>query len=176
MGRAQGPADGDLHRQPYTSVHTRVGRPSGLRRGPETQGIESASCGPHAAAPAGPDRHSGRPGRPRSGRTACRTGAAGYRSTVELAHVDQGYTGSNAAEPHNSMASGWKSSSNPWQNEASSCCRADGSWNTLSPGPLASDRLARDYERLPRTLAAIHFIASANLMTARLIKLALTST
>ena len=33
-------------------------------------------------------------------------------------------------------------------------------------------RLARDYERLPKTLKGIHFIAFATLMTARLIKLA----
>ncbi len=60
-------------------------------------------------------------------------------TTVELAYVDQGYTGPNAAEAANSTAYGSKWSSTPWQNEASCCCRADGSWNAASPGPHASD-------------------------------------
>ena len=32
-------------------------------------------------------------------------------------------------------------------------------------------RLARDYERLPRTLAGLHFVAFACLMLARIVKL-----
>ncbi|HMA37535.1 MAG TPA: IS5/IS1182 family transposase, partial [Chloroflexia bacterium] len=36
-------------------------------------------------------------------------------------------------------------------------------------------RLARDYERLPETLAGLHFVAFALLMLSRIIKLALGS-
>jgi hypothetical protein len=36
-------------------------------------------------------------------------------------------------------------------------------------------RLARDYERLPETLAGLHFVAFANLMLSRLIRLLLES-
>ena len=59
-------------------------------------------------------------------------------STVELAYVDQRYTGSQAAEAAAGTAYGSKGSSTPWQNEASCCCRSDGSWNAASLEPHAS--------------------------------------
>jgi hypothetical protein len=60
-------------------------------------------------------------------------------ATVELAYVDQGYTGPNAQKRHNSMVSDSKSSSTPWPNEASCCCPDDGSSKETSPGPHAAE-------------------------------------
>jgi len=45
---------------------------------------------------------------------------------VELAHVDQGYTGETAEEAAAEHGSNWKSSSIPTPNAASCCCRAGG--------------------------------------------------
>jgi transposase len=47
--------------------------------------------------------------------------------TIELAYVDQGYTGENAARPPRSMACGWRWSNIPRPNEDLSCCRGAGS-------------------------------------------------
>jgi transposase len=93
-------------------------------------------------------------------------------NTVELAYVDQGYTGSNAAEAalqhgirlevvkHPMAKRGFVLLPRRWVVERSFAWAA------------RFRRLARDYERLPQTLKGIHFIAFAILMTTRLIKLA----
>ncbi len=62
-------------------------------------------------------------------------------NSVELAYVDQGYTGENAALAAEEHGYGSVSSSTPWPNEASSCCPNGGSSNAASPGPLASEDL-----------------------------------
>ncbi len=93
-------------------------------------------------------------------------------NTVELAYVDQGYTGPNAAEAaqqhgirlevvkHPMAKRGFVLLPRRWVVERSFAWAA------------RFRRLAKDYERLPQTLKGIHFIAFAILMTARLIKLA----
>jgi transposase len=93
-------------------------------------------------------------------------------NTIELAYVDQGYTGPNAAEAaqqhgirlevvkHPSAKRGFVLLPRRWVVERSFAWAA------------RFRRLARDYERLPQTLKGIHFIAFAILMTTRLIKLA----
>ncbi len=92
--------------------------------------------------------------------------------TVELAYVDQGYTGPNAADAakqhgirlevvkHPMAKRGFVLLPRRWVVERSFAWAA------------RFRRLARDYERLPQTLKGIHFIAFAILMTSRLIKLA----
>jgi len=50
---------------------------------------------------------------------------------------------------------------------ASSCCRGGGWWNAPSRGS-AFPTAGRDYERLPETLAGLHFVAFACLMLTRL--------
>ena len=72
--------------------------------------------------------------------------------TVEMAYVDQGYTGPNAAEAPRATASGSKWSNTPWRNAASCCCRAAGWLNAASPGPLASaDSYATTSGSTPRS-------------------------
>jgi transposase len=92
--------------------------------------------------------------------------------TVELAYVDQGYTGPNAAEAaqqhgirlevvkHPMAKRGFVLLPRRWVVERSFAWAA------------RFRRLARDYQRLPQTLKGIHFLAFAILMTSRLIKLA----
>jgi len=93
-------------------------------------------------------------------------------NTVELAYVDQGYTGPNAAEAaqqhgirlevvkHPMAKRGFVLLPRRWVVERSFAWAA------------RFRRLAPDYERLPQTLKGIHFIAFAILMTTKLIKIA----
>ncbi len=58
---------------------------------------------------------------------------------VELAYVDQGYTGEEpAAAAAARTGSSWRSSSCPRPSAASCSCRAAGSWSVTSPGPPVS--------------------------------------
>jgi transposase len=87
---------------------------------------------------------------------------------VELAYVDQGYTGGEAAEAaeghgirlavvkHSEAKRGFVLLPRRWVVERSFAWTA------------RFRRLVRDYERLPKTLAALHFIAFACLMLTRL--------
>ena len=96
-------------------------------------------------------------------------------NTVELAYVDQGYTGPNAAEAaqqhgirlevvkHPMAKRGFVLLPKRWVDERSFAWAA------------RFRRLARDYERLDTTLKGLHFIAFAILMSARLIKIATTT-
>src|ERR1700691_5973061 len=89
--------------------------------------------------------------------------------SVELAYVDQGYTGQNAAEAaqqhgirlevvkHPMAKRGFILLPKRWVVERSFAWAA------------RFRRLARDYERLPQTLKGLHFIAFAMLMSAKLI-------
>ena len=95
--------------------------------------------------------------------------------TVELAYVDQGYTGPNAAEAaqqhgiqlevvkHPMAKRGFVLLPHRWVVERSFAWAA------------RFRRLARDYERLDTTLKGLHFIAFAILMCARLVKIATTT-
>ena len=87
-------------------------------------------------------------------------------STVELAYVDQGYTGPNAAEAagkrhpaevvkHPLAKRGFVLLPRRWVVERSFAWAA------------RFRRLTRDYERLDTTLKGFHYIAFAILMTAR---------
>lgn len=88
--------------------------------------------------------------------------------SVELAFVDQGYTGENAANAaknegielfvvkHEEAKKGFVLLPRRWVVERSFA------WMSRLR------RLARDYERLPETLAALHFLAFAMLMLKRL--------
>ena len=88
--------------------------------------------------------------------------------SVELAYVDQGYTGHEAAEAaethgirlevvkHTAAKRGFVLLPRRWVVERAFAWAA------------RFRRLARDYERLPETLAALHFIAFACLLLARL--------
>ena len=96
-------------------------------------------------------------------------------NTVELAFVDQGYTGPNAAEAaaehgirlevvkHPMAKRGFVLLPRRWVVERSFAWAA------------RLRRLARDYERLPNTLKGLHYIAFAILMTAKLVNLAAQS-
>jgi transposase len=88
--------------------------------------------------------------------------------TVELAYVDQGYTGDDAAAAaerhgirlevvkHSEAKRGFVLLPRRWVVERSFAWAA------------RFRRLARDYERLPQTLAGLHFIAFACLLLSRL--------
>ncbi len=88
--------------------------------------------------------------------------------SVELAYVDQGYTGEDAAEAaeahgirlevvkHTQAKHGFVLLPRRWVVERSFAWAA------------RFRRLARDYERLPQTLAGLHFVAFACLMLTRL--------
>jgi transposase len=88
--------------------------------------------------------------------------------SVELAYVDQGYTGDDAAEAaethgirlevvkHTEAKRGFVLLPRRWVVERSFAWAA------------RFRRLARDYERLPQTLAGLHFIAFACLLLSRL--------
>ncbi len=92
-------------------------------------------------------------------------------STVELAYVDQGYTGENAAEVA-------KRARHPARSDQISArktrlrapAQTMGRRTKLRMGRFT--RLARDYERLNTTLKGFHSLAFAILMTAKLIQLA----
>ena len=87
---------------------------------------------------------------------------------VELAYVDQGYTGQDAAAAaethgirlevvkHTQAKRGFVLLPRRWVVERSFAWAA------------RFRRLARDYERLPETLAGLHFVAFACLMLTRL--------
>jgi transposase len=95
--------------------------------------------------------------------------------TVELAYVDQGYTGQTAAEAaqqhgvrlevvkHPMAKRGFVLLPRRWVVERSFAWAA------------RFRRLARDYERLETTLKGLHYIAFATLMCARLLEVALTT-
>ena len=91
--------------------------------------------------------------------------------TIELAYVDQGYTGENAAQAaekhgvrlevvkHTEVKRGFVLLPRRWVVERSFAWAA------------RFRRLARDYERLSSTLAGYHYLAFAWLMLANLFKL-----
>jgi transposase len=95
--------------------------------------------------------------------------------TVELAYVDQGYTGETAAEAaqqhgirlevvkHPMAKRGFVLLPRRWVVERSFAWAA------------RFRRLARDYERLETTLKGLHYIAFATLMCARSLECALTT-
>ena len=95
--------------------------------------------------------------------------------SVELAYVDQGYTGENAANAakgegielfvvkHEEAKQGFVLLPRRWVVER------------LFAWMSRLRRLARDYERLPETLAALHSLAFAMLMLKRLVPLLVLS-
>ena len=93
-------------------------------------------------------------------------------STVELAYVDQGYTGSNAAEAAQQHGIRLEVVRHPMAKRGSVLLPRRWVGERSFAWAARFRRLARDYERLPQTPKEIHFIAFAILMTSRLIKLA----
>jgi transposase len=93
--------------------------------------------------------------------------------TIEVAFVDQGYTGAEAAE----QAAGWGI-----RLEVVKLSEARTGF-VLLPRRWVVERsfawltrfrrLAKDYERLPETVAGVHLVAFATLMLARMVKLLL---
>lgn len=91
---------------------------------------------------------------------------------VQPAYVDQGYTGDQAAEDAQSQGMRLEVVKLPGTKR----------WFVLLPRRWVVEtsfawaarfrRLARDYERLPETLAGLHFIAFAIVMTGRFVQLA----
>lgn len=90
--------------------------------------------------------------------------------TVELAYVDQGYTGDNAASTAAEHGIRLASSSNPWLSVVSCCCQNE-RWVVEHSFAWAARfrRLALDYEQLPETLKGLHFIDFTILMNAKLL-------
>lgn len=96
-------------------------------------------------------------------------------STVELAYVDQGYAGSNAAEVSQQHGIRLEAVKHPL---AKRCFVLLPRRWVVGRGFAWAPRfrrLARDYERLDTTLKGFHFIAFAVLRTARLVRTAMQS-
>jgi transposase len=91
--------------------------------------------------------------------------------TVELAYVDQGYTGETAAQE--AEAQGMRLEVVKLQEAKKGFMLLPRRWVVERSFGWASRfrRLARDYERLPETLAGLHFLAFAMLMLKRFIEL-----
>ena len=92
--------------------------------------------------------------------------------TVELAYVDQGYTGPNAADAAKQHGIRLEVVKHPMAKRVFVLLPRRWVVERSFAWAARFRRLARDYERLPQTLKGIHFIAFAILMTSRLIKLA----
>ncbi len=93
-------------------------------------------------------------------------------NTVELAYVDQGYTGDNARNAAQQHGIRLEVVKHPMAKRGFVLLPRRWVVERSFPWAARSRRLARDYERLPNTLRGIHFIAFAILMTNRLINLA----
>jgi transposase len=91
--------------------------------------------------------------------------------TVELAYVDQGYTGETAAQE--AEAQGMRLEVVKLNEAKKGFVLLPRRWVVERSFGWASRfrRLARDYERLPETLAGLHFLAFAMLMLKRFIEL-----
>jgi transposase len=91
--------------------------------------------------------------------------------SVELAYVDQGYTGEDAAK--DAQAHGIKLEVVKLPEAKKGFVLLPKRWvGERSFAWMARfRRLARDYERLPGTLAGLHFVAFACLLLARIVKL-----
>jgi transposase len=91
--------------------------------------------------------------------------------TVELAYVDQGYTGETAAQEAQSQ--GMRLEVVKLDEAKKGFVLLPRGWVVERSFGWASRfrRLARDYERLPETLAGLHFLAFAMLMLKRFIEL-----
>jgi transposase len=88
--------------------------------------------------------------------------------SVELAYVDQGYTG--AAPADSAQAHGIRLAVVKHIQAKRGFVRLPRRWVVERSFAWAARfrRLARDYERLPQTLAGLHFVAFACLMLTRL--------
>jgi transposase len=95
--------------------------------------------------------------------------------SVELAYVNQGYTGSAAAEA--AEAQGLRRSVVKLPEAKRGFMLLPKRWVVERSFAWMARfrRLARDYERLPETLAGLHFVAFACLMLQRIVSLAFVS-
>ena len=87
--------------------------------------------------------------------------------SVELAYVDQGYTGEESAEA--AKASGIRLEVVKYPSAKKGFVLLPRRWVVERSFAWAARfrRLARDYERLPQTVAGLHFVAFACLMLNR---------
>jgi transposase len=87
--------------------------------------------------------------------------------TLELAYVDQGYTGDAPAEAAKAHDISLEVAKLP-EGEARFCpAAAQVGGRALFAWAARFRRLARDYERLPQTVAGLHFVAFVTLMLAK---------
>ena len=89
--------------------------------------------------------------------------------TVEMAYVDQGYTGPTAAAAAQSHAIRLEVVKHPMAKRGFILLPKRWVVERSFAWAARFRRLARDYERLPQTLKGLHFIAFAMLMSAKLI-------
>ena len=90
--------------------------------------------------------------------------------SVEVAFVDQGYTGeAGGGSSRSNRAFALKSSSCPPPSVASSCCPGAGSSNAALPGWLASVAWHATMSAWLKRLAGLHFVAFAILMAHRFV-------
>jgi transposase len=146
---------------------TELGSTGRVRRGQTEERLEGVCRRGYAGPPAGPARNGQRTGSRPGWRTAP-AGAADHRGNVELAYLDQGYTGEAAEQAaaehgiqlevvkHTEAKRGFVLPPRRWVVERSFAWAA------------RFRRLARDYERLALTLGAFHFLTCACLMLATL--------
>src|SRR5207253_9098383 len=94
---------------------------------------------------------------------------------VELAYVDQGYTGETAAKE--AQTQGMRLEVVKLDEAKKGFVLLPRRWVVERSFGWASRfrRLARDYERLPETLAGLHFLAFVILMLKRVVEVALQS-
>ena len=86
--------------------------------------------------------------------------------SVELAYVDRGYTGDKPAEEAEATASG-PGQAPGGQEELRAAAAEVGVVERSFAWAARFRRLAKDYERLPETVAGLHFVAFACLMLDR---------
>ena len=84
--------------------------------------------------------------------------------SVELAYVDQGYTGDEPDGDAASYGIHLEVVSRPRPRRGSCSCRGVGWWSVRLGWMARFRRLARDYERLSETLKGLHYVAFSFLM------------
>src|SRR5215217_208759 len=145
----------------HAEIHSRERPSERLRRAQGQEGLQGACGGGHFGTPARPARKPGERGRAEGGREALRGVQKATQENVELAYVDQGYTGEKVSESaaehgirlevvkHEDAKRGFVLLPRRWVVER------DFAWASRFR------RLVKDYERLPETLAGLHFVAFA---------------
>src|SRR5215213_5871399 len=146
----------------HAEIHSRERPSRRLRRAQEQEGLQGACGGGHFGTPARPARE---PGQNEDDRKQVEKLAEeiqqATQENIEIAYVDQGYTGERASElaaeegirlevlKHEEAKRGFVLLPRRWVVER------DFAWASRFR------RLVKDYERLPETVAGLHFVAFA---------------